>query len=415
MNYDELYIPSKERIPWYSTMVVWLGSMVCVSSVMVGEALIERLPFWEAMIVGFTAYSVLMVIVLLQSMQSCDLGVPALVAAKASMGRNGVRYIISGMVTLSLIGWFGVQTNVCTNALLSIYEQSYDLELPRKLVSLILGILMTLTGAYGFHTIKKLNYFAVPFLLFTLMYGLYRILSIYSISYIFNYAPSVDSSWGEGVSLVLGSFMLGAVISGDYSRFNKNRIDVIKSCVIGIFPVSILLMVTGSVIGLTLKTYDISIALSELGMPVLGGCSLVLASWTTNSTNAYSGGLSLNNLFCWEANKREKATLLVGLFGTLLAMAEIIDFFIEYLLLLSKLLPAVTGVMIADYWIVRKVHSNNDFTHFFPKLGVFAWGIGASSSFAVDYCPAITSIMISLLCYLVFFEIFKRRFITTVQ
>ena len=408
MNYDALYIPLKERIPWYSTMVVWLGTMVCVSSVMVGGVLIERLPFGEAMVVGFAAYSILMVIVLLQSMQSCDLGIPALVAAKATMGRSGVRYIISGMVTLSLIGWFGVQTNVCTNAFLSIYDQRYDLELPKKLVSLALGVLMTLTATYGFHTIKKLNYVAVPFLLFTLVYGLYRILSIYSLSYIFNYSPSDNSSWGEGFSLVLGSFMLGAIISGDYSRFNKSRKDVVKSCFLGIFPVSILLMVVGSIIGLTLKTYDMSIALSELGMPILGGCSLILASWTTNSTNAYSGGLSLNNVFCWEADKRKKATLLVGLFGTLLGMAEIIDFFIDYLLLLSKLLPAIAGVMIADYWIVRVIYRNNDFVSLSPNLGVIAWGIGALSSFVIDYCSAIMSVVISLLCYLILFGVFRK-------
>ena len=415
MNYDTSYIPLKQRIPWYSTMVVWLGTMVCVSSVMVGGVLIERLPFEQAMIVGFAAYSVLMIIVLLQSMQSCDLGIPALAAAKTAMGTNGVRYIISGMVTLSLIGWFGVQTNVCTSAFLSIYEQNFNVGLPRPFVSLILGVLMTLTAIYGFHTIKKLNFFAVPLLLFTLVYGLYLTLSIYGISCILNYTPSANSSLGEGFSLVLGSFMLGAVISGDYSRFNKNRKDVIKSCFIGIFPVSIILMVAGSVIGLIFKTYDMSIALSNLGMPVLGGCSLVLASWTTNSTNAYSGGLSLNTMFCWGADKRKKATLLVGLFGTLLAMAEIIDFFIGYLLLLSKLLPAIAGVMIADYWIVRKICCNSGFSFFSPSLGVVAWGIGALSSFVITFCPAITSIMISLFCYLIFFEVFKRKLIAKAQ
>lgn len=47
----------------------------------------------------------------------------------------------------------------------------------------------------------------------------------------------------------------------------------------------------------------------NLGFPVLGIIALILATWTTNAVNAFSGGLALINVF--DIPKEKKKSLSV--------------------------------------------------------------------------------------------------------
>lgn len=80
----------------------------------------------------------------------------------------------------------------------------------------------------------------------------------------------------------------------------------------------------------------------------------VLATWTTNSLNAYSAGLDVVMTFNLPDNKRKLATLVTGLVGIVLAVLGILGHIESFLSLLSYVFSAMGGVMMADYWIVGK-------------------------------------------------------------
>ena len=44
----------------------------------------------------------------------------------------------------------------------------------------------------------------------------------------------------------------------------------------------------------------------NLGFPVLGIIALILATWTTNAVNAFSGGLALINVFDIPKEKKSR-------------------------------------------------------------------------------------------------------------
>ena len=52
------------------------------------------------------------------------------------------------------------------------------------------------------------------------------------------------------------------------------------------------MLLTGALMSIVTGQYDISAILASLGVPFVGLVALVLATWTTNVTNAYSGGLA---------------------------------------------------------------------------------------------------------------------------
>ncbi len=94
-----------------------------------------------------------------------------------------------------------------------------------------------------------------------------------------------------------GGFAVGGTIAADLTRYARKRKDAILSGLIGIWPAGVFLVVIGGLLTVVAGTFDITIALAQLGLGgLIGSIILVLATWTTNTVNAYSGGLALVNL-----------------------------------------------------------------------------------------------------------------------
>ena len=116
-----------------------------------------------------------------------------------------------------------------------------------------------------------------------------------------NYAPAANTSMVVAIGSAVGGFATGSVLSGDVTRYCKNRRDVILSSVIGVIPMGVGTMLVGGVLAIHsgsvgMDTTSIVNMLSSIGSPVLGLLVLVLATWTTNVSNAYSAGFALLSL-----------------------------------------------------------------------------------------------------------------------
>ena len=168
------------------------------------------------------------------------------------------------------------------------------------------------------------------------------------------YEPASPMSFVSAVSATVGSFVVAAAISGDYCRFAKSRADVVKSSIVGVVPAGLGILLIGAVLAICAGTYDISVVLSSSGLPLVGLIALILATWTTNVSNAYSGGLSLSVLLGQDEKKSQITTAIAGIVGTVLAAAGILNSIQGFLSLLSAIVPALIGTMIADYWILGK-------------------------------------------------------------
>ncbi|MBE6007840.1 MAG: cytosine permease, partial [Lachnospiraceae bacterium] len=175
---------------------------------------------------------------------------------------------------------------------------------------------------------------------------------------------------------------VAAAISGDYCRFAKSRNDVIKSSVVGVFPSGMVVLLIGGILAICTGSYDISVFLSTAGLPFIGLVALVLATWTTNVSNAYSGGLSLSVLLGQDEKKSQITTAIAGIVGTILAAIGILNSIQGFLSLLSAIVPALMGVVIADYWIVGKGNTDN----FKIREGFYAPGVIAFAAGALIAC-----------------------------
>ena len=279
--------------------------------------------------------------------------------AEGALGRKGARYIISTLLAIACVGWFGIQSATCGQAFATMTADMLGLGAasPAMVVvsSIVWGVIMLVTACAGFKGLKWLNYLAVPLLVVVCLYGLIAgIVRNDGASAIMAYAPEQSSGMVFGISMVVASFALGGVISADYCRFAKSRADVVKSSILGVIPAGLFMLLTGALMSIVTGQYDISAILASLGVPLFGLIALVLATWTTNVTNAYSGGLALSNLLGFDESRFKITTGIAGGIGTLLAAFGLLNAFQGFLSLMSALIPPLAGVIIAGYWVVGR-------------------------------------------------------------
>lgn len=336
-------IKAEERQRWGSIAMVWIGSVICVPALMIGGMLGSGLSLGNLVLAILLGYALICVFMIFMGMLGCDTGLPTALMASSALGEKGAKYIISAILAISCIGWFGIQAAVCGASFSSMLGDMTGVMIPLWLSSVLWGMIMLLTACFRFSGLKWLNKIAVPLLAIVLAYTLIDTLINGGMGALIDYTPSSPISFVSALSATVGSFVVAAAISGDYCRFAKSRADVVKSSIAGVLPAGLAILLIGAILAICTGTYDISAVLSSSGLPLVGLIALILATWTTNVSNAYSGGLSLSVLLGQDEKKSQMTTAIAGIIGT----------------------------MIADYWILGKGSAEN----FRMREGFYAPGL----------------------------------------
>ena len=114
-----------------------------------------------------------------------------------------------------------------------------------------------------------------------------------------------------------------------------------------------------------------------LGLPIVAMLVLILATWTTNTGNAYMSGLAACKMFSIKDSKRPLVTMICGVLGVLMAIAGLADFLNTYISILGAVVPPIMGVVICDYWVICKAKTENwSPVRGINWIGIIAWVIG---------------------------------------
>lgn len=377
-------IPKEERKDWISLAFVQAGICVCVPAFLLGALLAEAMPIWPAIISGSLGYLIVVIGMIATGMMGCDLGLASCTCCEAGFGKKGARFIVSTIFAVNMIGWFGIQNGVCGEAFTNAVLVMTGFEIPVVVSNTVWGVVMLLTAVFGVHALEKLDKISIPLLMIIMCYGTYLAFKIYGTGGL-NSSDTVQTiSFMSGVALSFNFTAVGTITAADYTRFQRSRKDTVKSVFYGLFPMGVITLVMGILLTKISGEYDISMVLINVGLPLLGIIALVISTWTTNSTNAYSAGLNIVMALNLNDKKRREATLISGIIGIILCDVGILGHIEGVLSLLSYVVCPIGGVILADYWVVGKGKAKN----FNPIdgvnwAGVIAWAIGAIIAYFV--------------------------------
>ena len=348
-------VPREQRKSWVDMVMVQAGMVICIPAFLLGSMLAEGMPTLQAMVAGVIGYGMVLVLTLILGIQGADLGIPTCAISTSTFGRKGTRLLVSSLFTVSLVGFFGLQVNVCGEAFSTLALAAFGVEIPVVASSIFWGMVMVVIAVWEMETLKNLDTISVPLLLLIMIVGTVMAFRIYGSAGLS--ATEVETptmTMIEGIGTAFSFFSASAFTAADLTRFQRNRRDTVRSAFWGLMPAGIITCVIGVLLSRVVGVYDISQVMAMVGLPILGLTIMILAQLTTNSVNAYTGGLDAVMTFNLPDNRRREATFVVGVLGVVLAVLGILDFIEVYLNWTTFLGAPIAGVMIADYWIIGK-------------------------------------------------------------
>lgn len=351
-DYSLSRVPQEAKRPLWEILFIRIGAICCVSQLMLGAALGFGMTFWGAFWATMLGSVLLQVVSWAIGTAAAREGLStSLLTRWCGLGKMGSA-LFGGVVAISMVGWFGVQNSVFG-------EGMYDITglFNYPIWAAITGIGVTLLVVFGIKAIAKFATVFVPLFILVVIWSSVIVLGDHGAVDLINSAfPGPALSFGAAVTLVAGGFIAGAICTPDYARFLSNGKQVFWMTLIGTFlgelGMNLLAVILAHATG-TDNIVDIMLATSG----VIGVCIVVFSTVKLNDINLYSSGLGvmtmINAFFNVKLN-RNVVIWTLGIIGTVLSMVGIINYFTDFLSLLGVFVPPVAGIVVVDYFILKR-------------------------------------------------------------
>jgi NCS1 family nucleobase:cation symporter-1 len=378
---------AKRTWGYYEYFAMWVGMSVCVPTWMLAASMISAGFGWgTAVFTIFLGNFIVLIPMILDSFAGTKYGIPFPVFLRSSFGLFGANIpaLLRGIIAC---GWFGIQTMIMAFAidgiLVALFPSYGDLkavvpffELPAHVVwSFTMSWLMTVAICYvspphkASPGIKWLNDLSSPILILIGVGLLW-----WAVDQAGGWGPILDqkqtaswSQWPAFLTAMVAYWSTLAINIPDLTRFAKNQKVQYLGQAIGLPPT----MTAYSFIGVAVTSATVVIYGQPIWDPVklmiqtgssffifVGLVFVILATLTTNITaNMVSPINDFMNLAPKQLNW-ERTTILIGLIGILMQpwrfLADPKAYIWTWLLGYGAFTGGIAGVIIADYWSVRK-------------------------------------------------------------
>jgi cytosine permease len=362
----------KQSAFWLANIIV--GIAICVPVFVYGGELASQLAFSQllfALVLGGVLTGILMG---LTSGVGASTRLSATLLGRKIFGKIGGQALMISVVITSL-GWWGVQLEIMSDVLNGLLQSSYNVNLGKEIITIVIGLLMITTTIIGAQAIGKLSIIAVPLMFIMLLIPLALIPDGPSLDKLMNHSIENPSSLGLMVAGMMGGWMSGVVVMADFGRFTKDFktafIGALAACIVGMS----ILMGLSAFLSIWLGAPNFIMAYPAMGLGFLAIIVVILATWTSNDNNLYAAVLPVATLT--RKISRPLLSLGFGLLGIILCVFGIFSQFISWLVLNGILMSPIAACIIAYFFFARKELSPELSEGNFKAMPLIAWAIGS--------------------------------------
>jgi len=378
-NPDLAPIPT-ERRSWgtYNYASLWVAMSVCIPTYMLASGLIAGGMNWiQAVVTILLGNLIVLIPMLLNAHAGTRYGIPFPVFVRASFGVRGAN-VPAILRALVACGWFGIQAWIGGQAIYSmlriLWPGAANLPGSNWIAFLLFWAINMVVIWRGIETIKFLEGIGAPFML---VVGLLLLAWITRKAGGFGpvlHTPSKFRSTSEflrfffpALTAMVGFWATVALNIPDFTRYAKSQRAQIVGQALGL-PTAMTLY---SFIGVAVTSasavifgepiWDPVVLLGKFNQPLVALIALVALMVATLNTNVAANVVSPSNDF---SNLRPSLIsfrtggLITGIVGILLMPWKLLSSFSSYifgwLVGCSALLGPIAGIMICDYYLVRR-------------------------------------------------------------
>ncbi|HPF27078.1 MAG: cytosine permease [Steroidobacteraceae bacterium] len=270
---------------------------------------------------------------------------------RAVYGRAGA-YLPVLFIAMLTIGWQGI----VVGAFAQVWTQAPGTALYYA-VAIFAGLLYTGTTLFG---VKGLERVGLPSMIILVLVGLYAIWinigkagGVGPLLQVSQTVAAKNPITGiQAINLVIGSWIVGAVVMSEYVRFSRSAVIAMAIPFVVLVLDQTFLHVVGSLGAIVSGTADFTTYMRSLGgfAAIFALVGMTLALWTTGDTNLYLPSVQTASLL---RRPKRVMVLICGLAGTVLGLG-IYERFLDWIGLLATIVPPVIGPVLADYYLLGR-------------------------------------------------------------
>ena len=386
-------VPANKRT-WntWNYAALWISMSLCIPTYMLASSLIGGgMNWWQAILTIFLGNVVVLIPMILNGRAGAKYGIPFPVFARASFGVKGAN-IPALLRAIVACGWFGIQTWIGGFALYQmfrlwfpsletlpqIFPASFGLETGPAIMFFIFWLLNMYIVYLGVESIKKLlvfKAFFLPLAALALLFwaiaasnGLGPILAqpskfTNSTDFFHFFFPALTGMVGFWATLSLNI--------PDFTRYAKSQKAQTVGQAIGLPPSMTLFAFIGvAVTSATMIIYgetiwDPIVLAGKFENKILVSFAMIAVAISTLATNIAANIVSPANDFAHIAPKKinfRTGGFITGIIGIVIfpwkLIADPSGYIFTWLVGYSSLLGPIGGIMIADYYFIRRQQLN---------------------------------------------------------
>lgn len=412
-NADLAPVPEGRRTwnQWHFA-ALWVGMVVCVPSYAIAAGMIgQGLNWWQACLLVLLGNAIVLVPIVLNAHAGAKYGIPFPVYARASFGVFGAN-VPAMLRAIVACGWFGIQTWTGGVSLYTLWKvmvgepPEVDVGAGHFVGFAVFWAINVYFIVKGTESIKFLETWAAPFLiamgLALLGWGVMKTDGLGAMLAVTTPAepkPFWPLFW-PNLTAMVGFWATLAINIPDFTRYSKTQRDQVVGQAIGLPGTMVLFAFIGvAVTGATMLLYgkplwnptDIAAKFESRLVIAIATFALAVATLSTNiAANVVGPANDIANLAPQKLNFRIGGliTAVVGVLmmpWKLLATSEAYTY--TWLIGYSALLGPIGGILIADYFVIRRMKLDGEdlyrakgqywFKGGFNPVALFALACGA--------------------------------------
>jgi len=387
---EDLAPVSAEKRTWttWNYAALWISMSLCIPTYMLSSSLIEGgMNWWQAILTIFLGNTIVLIPMILNGHAGAKYGIPFPVFARASFGTVGAN-IPAMLRAIVACGWFGIQTWIGGFAMYQmvrlwvpgiatlpqVFPDSFGLQTGPAICFFLFWLLNMYVVYLGVESIRKLLVFKAIFLpvaalalLFwaiSAAHGLGPILETHSkftntVDFFHFFFPALTGMVGFWATLSLNI--------PDFTRYATSQQAQIKGQIYGLptsmtmfaFVGVVVTSATTIVFGTTI--WDPVILAGKFDSKLLVSIAMIAVAISTLATNIAANIVSPANDFANLSPSKidfRKGGYITGIIGIMIfpwkLIADPTGYIFTWLVGYSSLLGPVGGIMIVDYYFIRK-------------------------------------------------------------
>jgi nucleobase:cation symporter-1, NCS1 family len=416
--------PAQRTWRWYHFAALWVGMVMCIPSYMLAAGLTEQgMSPWQAVGTVLLGNAIVLVPMLLIGHAGAKHGIPYAVLVRSSFGTQGAK-LPALMRAIVACGWYGIQTwlggsaiYVLANILFGNVLQGSPLpvigiSVGQAFCFMIFWAIQLYFIVHGTDSIRRLESWSAPvkvIMCIALVWwacaqagGLGTMLSM----------PSQFAEGGKkagqfwltfwpSLTAMVGFWATLALNIPDFTRFAKTQRDQIVGQSIGLpIPMALLSIVSVIVTSATVVIYgkaiwdpvDLTSRMTGVGV----GIALVILTLDTMCCNLAANlvGPAYDFSSLWPKGISYKAGGLITAFIAIIMMpwkilASTQGYIFTWLVGYSALLGPIAGIMVVDYFLIRKTELSH--RELFDENGIYSyekgWNLAAVIALVLGVLP----------------------------